>query len=149
MTEPSPLFKHILVTTDGSQSSMTAGRMAVRLAALNSARLTFLYVVDNAVAAELAKTLGREAIQLEDELAASGRRYLDFLSRLAAESELESVQKILTGEPNQAITDLAREQAVDLIVIGRVGGHGLQRILIGGVTERVIEHAPCPVLVGR
>jgi nucleotide-binding universal stress UspA family protein len=36
---------------------------------------------------------------------------------------------------------------VDLIVIGQVGSRGPRRILIGSVTERVIEHAPCPVLV--
>jgi nucleotide-binding universal stress UspA family protein len=147
MAEPSPVFTHLLVPTNGSQSSMTAGRMAVRLAALNSARLTFLYVVDTAVAGGLAKASGREAARVQDELSASGRHYLDYLSRLAAETGLESEQTIRIGEPHEEITELAREQGVDLIVIGKVGGHGLQRILIGEVTERVIEHALCPVLV--
>jgi nucleotide-binding universal stress UspA family protein len=145
-----PLFNCILVPTDGSQSSMTAGRMAVRLAALNSARLTFLYVVDTAVAGGLAKASGREADGVQEELSASGRHYLDYLSRLAAEAGLESEQRIRMGEPHEEIDDLARAQGADLIVIGQVsGGRGLQRILIGGVTERVIENAPCPVLVVR
>jgi nucleotide-binding universal stress UspA family protein len=49
--------------------------------------------------------------------------------------------------PFSEITNLAREQGVGLIVIGQMAGRGPRRILIGSVTERVIEHAPCPVLV--
>jgi nucleotide-binding universal stress UspA family protein len=51
------------------------------------------------------------------------------------------------GTPYSEIEDLAREQNIDLIVMGQVGHRGPRRILIGSVTERVIEYAPCPVLV--
>ncbi len=147
MAEIQTLFHHILVATDGSQPSMTAGRLAVQLTALHKARLTFVYVVDDAVAAGLAGASGKEAKRVQSELELSGQRYLDYLSRLASEADLASNQVIRYGVPYREIAALAREQGVDLIVIGQVGSRGPRRILIGSVTERVIEHAPCPVLV--
>ena len=56
-------------------------------------------------------------------------------------------QIVRHGVPYSDISDLAEEQAADLIVIGQVGGHGPRRLMMGSVTERVIELAPCPVLV--
>jgi nucleotide-binding universal stress UspA family protein len=147
MAENLNLFHHILVPTDGSEPSLKAGRLAVRLAICQDARLTFVYVVDEAVTGELAGASGQEAHQVRSNLEQSGRRYLDYLSRLAAEVNLTYGQVIRRGEPYKEITALAREQDVDLIVIGQVGSRGLRRVLIGSVSERVVEHAPCPVLI--
>lgn len=147
MAEIQALFHHILVPTDSSQSSMMAGRLAVQLTALHKARITFVYVVDDAVVEKLAGASGRVAKPVRSELELSGQRSLDYLSRLASEVDLTSNQAIRHGVPYREITNLAREQGVDLIVIGQVGSRGPRRILIGSVTERVIEHAPCPVLV--
>jgi nucleotide-binding universal stress UspA family protein len=149
MAEEQPLFQHILVPADGSQSSMAAGRTAVRLAALTRSRLSFIYIVDLSAAEGFSRSSGQEVAQVEGDLTASGQHSLDFLTRLAKEAGVESSREIRTGEPHKEITDWAREQGVDLIVIGQIGRSGLQRILIGSVTEQVIEHAPCPVLVVR
>ena len=147
MAEIQALFHHILAPTDGSQSSVTASRLAVQLTALHKARITFIYVVDDTVVEELASVSGRVVKRVQSELELSGQRYLDYLSRLASEAALTSNQVTRHGVPYREITNLAREQGVDLIVIGQVGSRGPRRILIGSVTERVIEHAPCPVLV--
>ncbi len=141
------LFRHILVPTDGSQSSVAAARLGVRLAVLHRARITFVYVVDDTVVEDLAGASGRVAQQVQSELEATGQRYLDYLSRLAADAGLTSNQVIRHGMPYSEIADLAQEEGADLIVIGQVGRHGPRRVLIGSVTERVIERAPCPVLV--
>jgi nucleotide-binding universal stress UspA family protein len=84
---------------------------------------------------------------VQEELELNGHRYLDYLSRLAAEAGVTSEKVMRHGMPYEEITDLAREQGVDLIVIGQMGSHGSRRGLIGNVAERVIECAPCPVLV--
>jgi nucleotide-binding universal stress UspA family protein len=141
------LFHHILVPTDGSDSSIAAGRLAVKLATCNDAHLTIAFVVDDAVTSELMGKSGGETKQVQSNLEKSGQRYLDYISRFATEEGLTADQVIRRGEPYDEITTLAREQGVDLIVIGQVGSRGLRRILIGSVTERVIEHAPCSVLV--
>jgi nucleotide-binding universal stress UspA family protein len=141
------VFSHILVPVDGSQPSVAAGRLAIRLAASQDARLTFAYVVDTIVAGELTGVSGQAVRQVQGELELTGQRFLNHLCRLAAEAQMKADQVIRRGRPYVEIADLAKEQGVDLIVIARVGQHGPRRILIGSVTERVIEYAPCPVLV--
>lgn len=147
MSERQTMFRHILVPTDGSQPSMAAGQLAIRLAASLDARITFVYVVDTAVVDELTETSGKLVQQVRLELERTGQRYLDHLSRLAVNAGLQVERLILQGTPYGEIENLARDQGIDLIVIGQVGHRGPRRILIGSVTERVIEYAPCPVLV--
>jgi nucleotide-binding universal stress UspA family protein len=147
MVQAQTPFHHLLVPTDGSRLSVTAGQLAVQLAAFHRARLTFVYVVDTSVVEALADTPDEMAEQVARELALKGQRYLDYLCRLAANVDLEATQVIRHGVPYREIERLAREQNVDLIVIGQVGQRGPRRILIGSVTERVIEYAPCAVLV--
>jgi nucleotide-binding universal stress UspA family protein len=147
MSERQTMFRHILVPTDGSGPSIAAGRLAIRLAASLDARITFVYVVDTAVVDELTEASGKLVQQVRLELERTGQRYLDHLSQLATNAGLQVERLILHGTPYGEIEDLAREQDVDLIVIGQVGHRGPRRILIGSVTERVIEYAPCPVLV--
>jgi nucleotide-binding universal stress UspA family protein len=141
------IFRHIMVPTDGSQSSVAAGQLAVRLAAANQSKVTFVYVVDPSVVNELANASGKTESQVRRELESKGQRYLNYLLRLATNADLRAEQVIRHGIPYSEIHGLAQEQNVDLIVIGKVGQHGPRRILIGSVTERVIEQAPCPVLV--
>jgi nucleotide-binding universal stress UspA family protein len=149
MTEAQPVFKNILVPVDGSDSSINAGRLAIRLASRDKARLTFFYVVDRSVAERIAISSKKDPRLVEAELAASGDRCLTRLSRQAKERGLDAEMTIRRGEPHREIEDLTRELKADLIVIGQIGRYGLQRVLIGSVTERVIEGTECPVLVVR
>jgi nucleotide-binding universal stress UspA family protein len=141
------LFRHILVPTDGSQPSMAAGQLAVQLAVANKAHVTFVYVVDDTVAHEIATAAHRPMEQIQGDLKTSGQHYLDHLTRVATEAKVESTQKVCHGVPPDEIAELARHAGADLIVMGQVGSRGSRHILMGSVTERVIEHAPCPVMV--
>ena len=141
------IFRHILVPTDGSEPATTAGKFAIRLAVAQRARITFVYVVDTSVANELQDLSGKTAQQVVQELERTGQRHLDYLVRRATAAQLTVAHHIRKGTPSAEIAELAGEQGVDLIVIAQVGHRGPRRILIGNVTERVIETAPCPVLV--
>ncbi len=147
MADISSPFTHILVPTDGSHPSMQAGRLAVQLAACQNAHVTFLYVVDKSVASEIAGATKKNIQQVQSEMDDTAQRSLDYLTRLATELNVNSSQEIRHGVPSSEIAALAREQNVDLIAIGHVGSRGPRQILIGSVTERIIEHSPCPVLV--
>ena len=59
------------------------------------------------------------------------------------------IEVIWIGNPGLEITEYARESKSDLIVIPSHGHHGLRRILLGSVAERVLRHAECPTLVLR
>lgn len=50
------------------------------------------------------------------------------------------------GDPAQIVTDLAAERDVDVIVMGTRGHSKLRQLLLGSTAERIVEHAPCPVL---
>ena len=56
---------------------------------------------------------------------------------------------IVHGVPFQTIIDTAKEQGVDLIIMGTHGRTGLTHVLMGSVAENVVRLAPCPVLVTR
>jgi nucleotide-binding universal stress UspA family protein len=56
---------------------------------------------------------------------------------------------VRTGSPAQEIIAIAERVPADMIVISTHGRTGLKHALLGSVTERVVRHAPCPVLVVR
>ncbi len=53
------------------------------------------------------------------------------------------------GAPSKEIVELATEAEADMIVVGTHGRSGMNRLLLGSVAEKVVRHAPCPVLVAR
>lgn len=55
--------------------------------------------------------------------------------------------EVLYGDPVEVIVDTARSRNIDTIVISTHGAQGLERILLGSVTERVLKRAHCPVFV--
>jgi nucleotide-binding universal stress UspA family protein len=55
----------------------------------------------------------------------------------------------LQGNPEQRIVELAKDRGVTLIVMGTHGRAGLAHVLLGSVAERVLRHAPCPVMTVR
>jgi nucleotide-binding universal stress UspA family protein len=66
----------------------------------------------------------------------------------AAQKEGVAVKAfIMSGKPADAIIEVARDKGADLIVLGSHGRTGIERLLMGGVAERVIVLASCPVLV--
>jgi nucleotide-binding universal stress UspA family protein len=146
MEAPNP-FTHILAPIDGSACSINAGRLAIELAAALRAQITFVYVVDVAAVEELARASHRPIEGIQREMEANGQRYLHHLAQQARMHELKVNQNIRFGVPYVEISGLAQEDSANLIVMGQVGRHGPRRLMMGSVTERVIECAPCPVLV--
>lgn len=142
-----PLFQHVLVPTDGSENSIKAARLAFRVAAASAAAVTLLYVIDAAVLEEIARFSEQQRTEIQQELRQNGLQYLNYLDMLGRDAHLTMQQVIREGEPYQEIVALATELGADLIVMGHVGRRGPRRILIGSVTERVLEFANCPVLV--
>ena len=143
------LFRHILVPIDGSQNSVQASELAFRMAKLSGAHVTVLYVIDSAVLDEIARFSAQQRAEVREELHENGRQYLAYVEGLAQQENLTVQQEIREGIPYEEIVVLATAVGVDMIVMGHVGQRGPRRILIGSVTERVIEFAHCPVLVAK
>ena len=148
MEERSP-FTRILVPTDGSEPSISAGLLAIRVAATHNVPLLFLYVVDSVATEKMASATSRSSEAVGQDLESKGRSYLDYLERMARRRGLNSEQMVRHGVPHREIAEVARERGVDLIVVGLSGSHWPHRVDIGSVSKRVLESAPCPVLVAR
>ena len=82
---------------------------------------------------------------MEDITAASQRR-LDEIAAKTREQVASVETKIATGSPFVEIITFAKDQNVDLIVVGTHGRTGLAHVMIGSVAEKVVRKAPCPVL---
>lgn len=74
----------------------------------------------------------------------------EFLSNFLQRHDLIDVtQLVRVGNPGMTIADYAKESNAELVVIPSHGRHGLHRVLVGSVAERVIRHTECPVLILR
>jgi len=133
--------KNILLATDGSPSCEAAVDRAIELARENSADLTAISVVySNDEYLALAPGIVQELVgKAKEKLAA--------IEQKGKEAGVGINTVVKEGEAYEAITSLAQNNDIDLIVMGSHGRKGLQRMLMGSVTERTIGYAPCPVLV--
>lgn len=140
-------IKKILIPTDGSDCSLRAAELGISLAKVLGAEIFAIYAIDTIILEELTK--GIEEKSVEKELKEKGERHLNYVVRLAEKEGLKAEAILAKGEPHDQIVHYAKTKGADMIVMGTYGRRGTKRILIGSVTERVIEYAPCPVLVVR
>jgi len=71
------------------------------------------------------------------------------IKTLSSENGVECREMIVEGDPKAAIVDVACTVDADCIVIGSIGMSALERVLIGSVSDSVLRHASCPVLMVR
>jgi nucleotide-binding universal stress UspA family protein len=88
-----------------------------------------------------------EAPQAVDDLVKKAKGFVADVKKQADAEGVKAETFVGESESFEAITKLAKEQKADMIVIGSHGRTGLRRLLMGSVAEKVIGHAPCPVLV--
>ena len=140
--------KSILVPMDFSESSKTALNYALAVARQFKAAMTVLHVVEPVATPDFAPSF---PLALEnDQLMAAARGELESAVK-AARIPRGTVKTILVrfGRSFHEIVEAARTCKVDLIIISTHGYTGLKHALLGSTTERVVRHAPCPVLVVR
>ncbi|MDM0010642.1 universal stress protein [Variovorax sp. J22G73] len=142
------MFNHILVPIDGSETSMLAVSKASGLALAFGSRITLIHVIDNypfiGVGADYA--LGQNEY-LAAATASANAALARGVAALAAEG-LHSDQRVIDGHVvHEGIVDTAIAIAADLIVMGSHGRSGIEKLLLGSVTQRVLQDANMPVLV--
>jgi nucleotide-binding universal stress UspA family protein len=145
-------LKKILYPTDFSEYSLSALPYAVSIAGQNNAELYCLHIVDmpqeEYLTREYMVPLNVPHVP-EDKVLRTARARME---RFVAEnlSEIEKVEsRVLVGVPFVEIIRYARDQSIDLIVIGTHGHSALAAMLLGTVAEKVVRKAPCPVLTVR
>lgn len=146
---PSPLhFQSILVPLDFSVPSKQALDAAAAFARRFKAKLTLLHVVAPVATPDFAASF--PLVMENDKVMAAAKAELVRLVT-AARFPRGTVEKVLVrfGSAFHEIADAAGTLKADLIIISTHGRTGLKHALLGSTTERVVRHAPCPVLVVR
>ncbi len=138
-------YTKILVPTDGSDYSFKAGEHAVYLAQLTGARLYVLYVVDTDMAFHSGIHYAEDVSGLEK----SGPDATGKIRSICERAGIPCEEMIIRGKPADVIVDTAEKTGASLIVIGSLGMSAIERVLIGSVSDKVMRHAKCPVLLVR
>ena len=154
------MITKILVPVDGSEYANKAADYAVRLAKLMNAKLVVLHVVHlptYALAYPVVEGPSPVTLPaplpvslLEDEKKVAGK-LVNKVKQMAEKAGVEAETMIIERHPSvpDAIIEFATKTGSDLIVMGTKGRTGIKRFLLGSVTESVVHHAHCPVLVVR
>ncbi len=139
-------MKNILVPVDFSKPSENALRVAAKLAKKNNAKIHVLHVI------ELAESLfGAEQFNVNDEqiiffMKLAKKKFSEFLDKDFLKS-VETNDLVEVGSATFGIKEAVEDQNIDLIIMGSNGVSGLEEVLIGSNTEKVVRHSNVPVLV--
>ncbi|KYK31294.1 MAG: hypothetical protein AYK19_17050 [Theionarchaea archaeon DG-70-1] len=140
------MYKKILIATDGSDHSEEAEKHGLAVAKRSGASVTALYVVEGTHAP---RSISSPASLLLDEqveaLKEEGEKIVDKVVDKGREMGVDVTPMVLEGHPAHEIIEHAKEY--DLVVVGTLGRGGFSHLLLGSVAEKVVRHAPVPVLV--
>jgi universal stress protein A len=145
-------LKRILVPTDFSENSAQAVRYGCALCEQFDSELHLLHVVSDVTSQLPAFGLGLDFPDV-----AEHERHMQSAARVSLADAIDAewrnqhrvVDAVLLGRDFVEIVRYARQNDIDLIVLGTHGRTGLSHVLLGSVAEKIVRKAPCPVLTVR
>jgi nucleotide-binding universal stress UspA family protein len=141
-------FRSVVVATDGSKYSAAAVSEAIGIAKRNGSKLTAVAVVPAEMAMPTdADFAALQRDKLADQEMQSAEKNAKAVKEAAQKEGVAAQAFVLSGKPADAIIECAKDANADLITVGSHGRTGLDKLLMGSVTERVIVLSPCAVLV--
>ena len=156
------MFEKILVPLDVSQMSKQVFAQALSLAKTSNASLMLLHVLSPeeensplpippnltdiypAIGNDLTLENWREQWEMFEH---QGLEMLQSSAKEATDAGISTEYRQIPGSPGKSICKLARDWQADLIVVGRRGRSGLSELLLGSISNYVLHHAPCSVLI--
>lgn len=144
----SPSYEKILVPYDFSEYASSAVEKGLMLSRLYGAKMWIIYVVEQVTFPGQIKAwkenVEAEAPNLLEDL----RRSLESELDISGVDDVEIQVQIGRGDgkAHTSICSFASENEIDLIVMGTYGLSGVERVLLGSTTEKVIRTSPCPVM---
>jgi nucleotide-binding universal stress UspA family protein len=149
------MYQHVLVPTDGSELSLKAAQTAARLCKELNARMTAVYVIPPYTP----PSVGDGVVLWPDQFSPDrykevseqiANKAIEKVKAAASSAQVECDGLYLTKlHPWQGIIDTAKGQKCDLIVMASHGRKGIEGILVGSETTKVLTHSSTPVLVCR
>ena len=140
-------IRRVLAPTDFSRASLEAVDYAARLARDFDAEVAVLYVEDTTYAFPEQLVPSAAAARVMQEAHGAAHHQLALLGERLRKASLKTHTLILQGAAADRIVAAATKLRVDWIVLGTHGRTGALRAFLGSVAQRVVQQAPCPVLV--
>jgi len=145
----STIFRKIMVATDGSELVKRAVEVAVEIARISEAKLYAVHVIELESNSIFHSLNEEQKKALREQLHIEGKKATDFVEDIGRTANVGVESIIFEGNPVNGILDFTEQNDIDLIVMGTHGKTGLERFLIGSVSENVVRHSNRPVLVVR
>lgn len=143
-------LQNILVATDFSEPSVLALDYARSLAKAFGSKIHVLHVLEDLAAHAWTTEVYVAALPgVHEEMERQARERLAGLFTPEEVAAFQAQTELRTGSPFVEVVRYAREQQIDLIVMGTHGRGPIAHMLLGSVAERVVRKAPCPVLTVR
>ena len=140
------MFERILLAVDGSEHAAHAAKVASEMAhCMKSAELRIVVVYD-----PVPQYLGEPNLQLAlNTRLKEAQAILKKAIELIGNSHIDLHTEMIEGNPAEAIIEVAKTRRSDVIIMGSRGLGRLVGLLLGSTSQKVVSHAPCPVLIVR
>ncbi|ELY87558.1 UspA domain-containing protein [Natrialba hulunbeirensis JCM 10989] len=133
------MYQDVLIPTDGSDGTRRSIAHGLTIAEQFDARVHALSVVPEGPLGTLES----------EEATPTAHHAVDHVAAKAAHAGIEATTSVENGVPHEVILEYADEHGIDMIVMGTQGRTGLDRVLVGSVTERVVRMAEMPIVTVR
>ncbi len=151
------MFMHILLPTDGSERSTKAAKQAIEVAKALGARITAVHVkptyqlyLDDRLVIPTTTSAELKRQQFREDIAKISAKILAAVKAAADDAGVQCNTISLIGDsPYEAIIKQAEKSGCDLIMMASHGRRGLEALLLGNETVKVLTHSAIPVLVCR
>jgi nucleotide-binding universal stress UspA family protein len=142
-------IKRILVPTDFSTASRAAIEPARAMSRKFGATLELIHVCEDPplMGPDIAVTVANESLTLHEVLKREADREMAELLADVREDGVDVQGRVVFGSAWRTLTDIIVSEFYDLVVIATHGRRGFDRLFLGSVTEKVVRHSTCPVLV--
>ncbi|MBO8128321.1 MAG: universal stress protein [Peptococcaceae bacterium] len=148
------MINNILVPVDGSECAMRAAQYAAELAKFNPNSKVTVFTVDRIPRSYISRRLywvaadwGEQGKHIREVFAEERQRILEQAEAVFKEKGINVQSDYGAGNPAEEISEYARKHGVDLIVMGTRGMSNLKEIFLGSVSHKVLQMAPCPVIL--
>ena len=146
------MFKHILISTDGSPISNKAAKAGIALARALGAKVTAYCAIE-----ELQMLYGEGYVPSQAEIdgilrraSDLGHKRVDTIGKMARAAGVRFASLVTKAySPYEGIIDAAKKRKCDVIFMASHGRRGLSKLIMGSVTQKVLSHSRIPVVVYR
>lgn len=140
------MFKELLLAVDGSEHALNAARVAASLASAMNSKTLRIVVAYEPVPPYLGEPNMQSAINARlNESQEILQRAVAVVEKTSAEVHTEFIE----GNAAEAIIEVAKTRKTELIIMGSRGLGRLAGLMLGSTSQKVVSHAPCPVLIVR